>query len=76
MLTESQSEKPKLENSVETARELKILIERTGVVNQIRNELFNEWLNSEPMIWPQIKAKLALLSTGELLLNRMATPDE
>jgi len=61
---------------VATAQELKILIERTGVLNEVRNELFKEWLNTEPMQWPQIRAKLALLSTGELLLNRMATPDE
>ena len=56
--------------------ELRDLVHKTEVLNQIRIELFNEFLNTEPMAWPEIRAKLKLLSTAEVVLNRMATPDE
>ena len=73
--TESQSEKPRRVTSKEQAQQLKALAEETGLANEVRNELFVEWLNSEPDKWPEIKAKLSLLSTAELLLNRMVQRD-
>ena len=73
--TASQSEKPKRATSKQKAQELKALAEETGLANEVRNELFVEWLNSEPDKWPEIKAKLSLLSTAELLLNRMVQRD-
>ena len=73
--TESQSEKPRRATSKEQAQQLKARVEETGLANEVRNELFVEWLNSEPDKWPEIKAKLSLLSTAELLLNRMVQRD-
>ena len=73
--TESQSEKPRRATSKEQAQQLKALAEETGLANEVRNELFVEWLNSEPDKWSEIKAKLSLLSTAELLLNRMVQRD-
>ena len=73
--TESQSEKPRRATSKEQAQQLKALAEETGLANEVRNELFVEWLNSEPDKWAEIKAKLSLLSTAELLLNRMVQRD-
>lgn len=57
------------------AQELKRLLRETGLVNELKNELFTEWLASEPMHWPEVRAKLALLSTAELVINRMAAAD-
>jgi len=55
---------------------LKDLVLKTNLINELKNELFNEWLNSDPTHWPTIRAKIGLLSTAEVILNRMATPDE
>ena len=73
--TESQSEKPKRATSKEQAQQLKALVEETGLINKVRDELFDEWLRTEPDEWPEIRAKVALVYTAELLLNRMVQSD-
>ncbi len=69
MRTEKLLEKLKLESS--TALELAELLARTGLLDKARAELFDEWLKADPDNWYEIKFKLNLLSTSELLLNRM-----
>jgi len=51
--------------------ELAELLARTGLLDKARAELFDEWLKADPDNWYEIKFKLNLLSTSELLLNRM-----
>ena len=65
--TAKQSVKPRLENS---AQQLLDLVAKTGLVNNIRAELFAEW--TEGNDWDGIRLKLNLLAQAETVLRRMA----
>ena len=66
--TGKQSVKPRPASS--EAQQLLDLALKTGLANQIRAELFQEW--TEGNDWDGIRLKLNLLAQAETVLRRMA----
>jgi len=55
----------------EAARQLVELIAETGLVEDIRGDLYQDFLKTDAEAWPIIRTKLELLQTAEDILRRM-----
>ena len=57
----------------EAANQLMDLIAETGLIEQIREDLYNDFLKTEAEDWKHIRTKLELLQTAEDILRRMGS---
>ncbi len=62
---------PKLKVRKEAARQLIELIAETGLIEEIRSDLYHDFLKTDAEEWPAIRLKLELLQTAEDILRRM-----
>lgn len=49
------------------------LIKETGLIEQIRGDLYEDFLKTEAEDWKHIRTKLELLQTAEDILRRMGS---
>ena len=60
----------KLRASSDQVRQLKELIEETGLVEAIKSDLYDDFLKKQDN-WHDIRLKLEVLETAEQILRRM-----
>ena len=63
----------RLKVSREQVKQLQLLVKQTGLVEQIRADLFEQWKQTEDCDWYEINQQMNLLETAEKVLRRMGS---